>query len=903
LGIKNRILSGENKSKLRKINQTVNQVLDWADEYQSLNDKALIEKTVIFKERYQDGESLDALLPEVFAQVREACTRVLEMTPYPVQIVGGIVLHQGRIAEMKTGEGKTLAATMPAVLNAIAGKVHIVTVNNYLAKRDSEWMGKVYEFLGYSVGLVTRDIDRDQKKEMYSRDIIYATNNELGFDYLRDNMVISKGSLVQTTLDFAIIDEVDSILIDEARTPLIISGPGEKSTQLYELADRFVVKLKKGEIITDDFNNETRTGDFTVDEKDKTVTLTEDGVTKAERFFKITNLSDEEHTELNHHIKQALKARYMMKRDIDYVVQNSEVLIIDEFTGRLMIGRRYSDGLHQAIEAKEGVKVARESKTLATITFQNYFKMYKKLSGMTGTAKTEEAEFQGIYDLDAVVIPTNKPVIREDHNDVVYGTKNGKFRAVIEEISRVHKTGQPVLVGTISVETSEHLSKLLSGRGIKHEVLNAKFHEREADIVAQAGKFNAVTIATNMAGRGTDIVLGGNPDYMARRQLKAEHMTDDMIEAATSHADTEDADVLKARNRYNQLITEFKKETDKAHKQVIAQGGLYIIGTERHESRRIDNQLRGRAGRQGDPGASKFFISLEDDLMRLFGGDRVQSLIGGLNPDDNVPITLGLISKQIENAQKKIESRNFEIRKHVLEYDDVINKQRTIIYEQRRRVLEGEDIQSNIMDMIETVIAESLPLYCPANQYPEEWDIDGLERHFTEIFLPSGLKIVNRDMIEDLDIKTLTNQCHTLALKLYEAKEKYVSEEGMNMRDIERFVLLRVVDQKWMDHIDMMDQLKDGIRLRAYGQRDPIIEFRKEGFDMFEEMIANIQSETLRHLYFGRIQMKQPNEAPKGTSNQGGARTPVNAGKKIGRNAPCPCGSGEKYKNCCGKNE
>ena len=902
MGIKNRIFAGENKSKLKRINQVAESVIALEDEFKALSDRALVAKTADFKSRFDNGESLDSLLPEVFAQVREACTRVLEMTPYPVQIIGGIVLHQGRIAEMRTGEGKTLAATMPAVLNAIAGKVHIVTVNDYLAKRDSEWMGKVYQFLGYSVGLVTRSIDRAEKRMMYEKDIIYATNNELGFDYLRDNMVVSKSQLVQTALDFTIIDEVDSILIDEARTPLIISGAGEKSTRMYELADRFVVKLKKGEIITDDYNNETRTGDFTVDEKDKTVTLTEDGVTKAEQFFKVDNISDAEHTELNHHIKQALKARYMMKRDIDYVVQNGEVIIIDEFTGRLMIGRRYSEGLHQAIEAKEGVKVARESKTLATITFQNYFKMYNKLSGMTGTAKTEEDEFQGIYDLDVVEIPTNKQVIREDHNDVVYGTKRGKFRAVIEEVSRAHKTGQPVLVGTISVETSEHLSKLLSGRGIKHEVLNAKFHEKEADIVAQAGKYNAVTIATNMAGRGTDIVLGGNPDYLARRKLKSQGMSDEMIEAATSHADTDDTEILEARSSYNHLVAEFKKETDQAHEQVIAAGGLYIIGTERHESRRIDNQLRGRSGRQGDPGASKFFISLEDDLMRLFGGDRVQALVSGLNPDDDVPIQLGLISRQIENAQKKIEARNFEIRKHVLEYDDVINKQRTIIYEQRRRVLEGENIRDNIMDMLETFITESIPLYCPAGIYPEEWDIDGLERHFESVFLLPGQKVVDRKTIEDLDHKKVFNLFHDLALKIYEAKERYVVDQKMDMRAIERYVLLQVVDRKWMDHIDMMDQLKEGIRLRAYGQRDPIIEFRREGFDMFEEMIANIQSDTLRLMYFGQFKVQPQRTAPQGAANDGGQRAPASAGDKIGRNSPCPCGSGKKYKNCCGKN-
>jgi preprotein translocase subunit SecA len=908
LGIIEKIFAGENASRLKKVSKIADSVLELEEKFTSLSDKELSSKTKEYKDRFADGESLDDLLPEVFAQVREASVRVLEMKPYPVQVVGGIVLHQGRIAEMKTGEGKTLAATMPAVLNAIAGKVHIVTVNNYLAKRDSEWMGKIYRFLGYSVGLVTRDIDRELKNAMYECDIIYATNNELGFDYLRDNMVISKSQLSQTSLDFAIIDEVDSILVDEARTPLIISGAGEKSTQMYELADRFVIKLNKGKIETDDMGEETKTGDFIADEKDKTVTLTESGVSKAERFFKVGNISDAEHTELNHHIKQALKARNMMKRDVDYVVQNGEVVIIDEFTGRLMTGRRYSDGLHQAIEAKESVKVARESKTLATITFQNYFKMYSKLSGMTGTAKTEEAEFQGIYGLDVVEIPTNEPVIRDDSNDAVYGTKAGKFRAVVNEVSKAHKTGQPVLVGTISVETSEYLSKLLNGVGIKHEVLNAKYHQKEADIVAQAGKYKSVTIATNMAGRGTDIVLGGNPDFLARRDLKKNGMSEELIENATSHAETDDKKIADAREEYDRLVSKIKKETDTEHEKVISCGGLYIIGTERHESRRIDNQLRGRSGRQGDPGASKFFLSLEDDLMRLFGGERAQMLISGLNPADDVPIQIGLISKQIENAQKKIEARNFEIRKSVLQYDDVINKQRQIIYEQRKSVLEGEDIKQDILDMLETVVAESIPLYCNPGTFPEEWDIDGLERHFESVFLLKGHKVIDRKTIEDLTPESLHKQFLDLALNVYANKEKYVEESGENMRAIERFILLRTVDKKWMDHIDMMDQLKEGIRLRAYGQRDPIVEYRKEGFDMFEEMIHNIQSETLMYLYFGRFETRkaeQQQQQAKANANygDGGAKTPAKVGAKTGRNAPCPCGSGKKYKNCCGKNE
>ena len=904
MGVFDTIFAGENAGKLKKIDRMAEAVMALDEQYAAFSDHELIQKTADFKQRYADGETLDSLLPDVFAQVREAAYRVLGLKPYRVQVIGGIALHQGRIAEMKTGEGKTLAATMPAVLNAIAGSVHIVTVNDYLARRDSEWMGKIYRFLGYSVGLIIREIDQQKKKEMYQSDIIYGTNNEFGFDYLRDNMVSSKSQLVQSDLVFAIIDEVDSILIDEARTPLIISGAGEKSTQMYEMADRFVTKLTKGEVIEVDYKEEARTGDFIVDEKDKSVTLTEEGVTKAEQNFRVDNLSDVENTELNHHIKQALKARYMMKRDIDYVVQNGEVIIIDEFTGRLMIGRRYSDGLHQAIEAKERVKVARESKTLATITFQNYFKMYKKLSGMTGTAKTEEAEFQGIYNLDVVEIPTNKPVIREDAHDVVYGSKNGKFRAVVEQISHIHKTGQPLLVGTISVETSEYLSKLLNTRGIKHEVLNAKFHEKEADIIAQAGKYGSVTIATNMAGRGTDIVLGGNPDYMARHTLKKQGMDEMMIEAATSHAETEDSEILEARKQYAGLVQEYKKETDVEHQRVLDAGGLFIMGTERHESRRIDNQLRGRAGRQGDPGASMFFVSLEDDLMRLFGGDRVQNMLATLNPADDVPIQVGLISRQIENAQKKIEARNFEIRKNVLEYDDVMNKQRQIIYEQRRQVLEGADIQQNIMDMLETVVAESIPLYCPADLFPEEWDLDGLERHFENVFLPKGTRLFDRSKAEDLTLEKVSDTLMQTGLKFYEAKEKYFAEQGADMRGIERWVLLRVVDEKWMDHIDMMDQLKEGIRLRAYGQRDPIVEYRKEGFDMFEEMISNIQSDTLRMLYFGQLAKRpDPKEAPKGNANygDGGSKAQAKSDKKVGRNDPCPCGSGKKYKNCCGK--
>ncbi len=886
MGLLRNMIGGSNESKLKKIRKIADEVEALEKEFAPLSDEQLKAKTQEYKQRYEKGETLDDLLPEVFAQVREASVRVLGMRHFYVQLIGGIVLHQGRIAEMKTGEGKTLAATLAVCLNAIPGKgVHVVTVNDYLAKRDSEWMGKLYAFLGYSVGLVIHDIPGELRRENYSADIVYGTNNEFGFDYLRDNMVIHKGRMVQRELNFALIDEVDSILIDEARTPLIISGPGDKSTDMYDRVDKFVKLLKEEE-------------DFTVDEKQKAINLTEQGAEKSERAFNIENLSDIENTELNHHINQALKANNLMKRDIDYVVKDGQVIIVDEFTGRLMVGRRFSKGLHQAIEAKEHVSVKRESKTLATITFQNYFRMYSKLAGMTGTAKTEEDEFMGIYNLDVVEIPTNKPMIRQDNNDIIYGTEPGKFRAVVQEIQRVHETGRPILVGTVSVEKSEYLSNLLGKTGIRHNVLNAKNHEKEAIIVAQAGKKNAVTISTNMAGRGTDIILGGNPDFSARAEMMREGYTDEMIELAVGHAHTDDQEIIDARKRYSELVNMHKGTMQKEHDEVVKAGGLHIIGTERHESRRIDNQLRGRSGRQGDPGSSVFFISLGDDLMRLFGGERVQGIMGSVSKDDDVPLAFGLLTKQIENAQKKIEYRNFEIRKHVLQYDDVMNKQREIIYSQRRMVLTGKDVKQNIMDMLDTLIEESFPMYCPQGSFPEDWDVEGLSEYYNKIFLPKDIKLFEDVDREDLVHNTAIDSIKNLAYKLYEHKEKEIESEGQSMRDIERILLLRVVDQKWMAHIDEMDQLRQGIGLRAYGQRDPVVEYRREGFDMFEGMIHEIQEDTVSMVYHVKVTTKPMQQEPPKPIVK---KTVDSKGNKVGRNSPCPCGSGKKYKNCCGK--
>ena len=889
-----------NDAQLKPLMKIADQIDALEPQMEALSDSQLCGKTQEFRDRYKNGETLDHMLPEAFAVVREASRRTLGMRPFRVQMIGGIVLHQGRIAEMKTGEGKTLTATLPAYLNAIAGEgVHIVTVNDYLASFQGEEMGKLYRFLGLSVGIIVHDLTSEQRKAAYNADITYGTNNEMGFDYLRDNMVLYQKDMVQRGHAFAIVDEVDSILIDEARTPLIISGQGEKSTDMYEKADRFVARLRNEE-------------DYTVDEKDKAVIFTEEGSRKAEHAFGVENLSDPENNDLNHYLIQALKANVLMKRDVDYVVQNDQVVIVDEFTGRLMVGRRYSDGLHQAIEAKERVKVERESKTLATITFQNYFRMYKKLSGMTGTAKTEEAEFQGIYSLDVVQIPTNRPMIRNDMNDMIYRSKKGKYAAVVEEIIKRHATGQPVLVGTVSVEVSELLSRMLELRGVPHEVLNAKHHAREASIVAQAGHLGAVTIATNMAGRGTDILLGGNPDFMARRTMRQEEYPEEIIEAASGFNENVSEEVLQARKRYQELKAEYKKNTDVEHEKVVAVGGLHIIGTERHESRRIDNQLRGRAGRQGDPGSSQFFIALEDDLMRLFGGERIQPLVDRLGMDDNTPMEAGLLTKQIENAQKRIESRNFQMRKHVLQYDDVMNQQRGVIYGQRLQVLRGENVNSVIENMTHTLIDEATKRYL-AGETSKEWDVDGLRDYLERMCIPAGTVDANRDNLLSSGKDEAAEFLKKSAKRFYEEREAHFKEMGIDMRELERAILLRAVDLRWMDHIDAMDQLRDGIGLRAYAQRDPVNEYKLESYDMFEEMVRLIQEDTVRRLYQVRIEKAPERQAaakpmmagPAGSqaqSNRPVPRNPIKAGEKIGRNSPCPCGSGKKYKACCGRN-
>ena len=893
LGLVEKIFGSYSEREVKRLEPIADKVLSYEDQMAKLTDAELRAKTDEFKNRLKNGETLDDILPEAFAVVREAAWRTLKMKHFRVQVIGGIVLHQGRIAEMKTGEGKTLVATLPAYLNALEGKgVHIVTVNDYLAKRDRDWMGKIYEFLGLSVGVILHDMDPEERKKAYAADITYGTNNEFGFDYLRDNMVIYKEDMVQRGLNYAIVDEVDSILIDEARTPLIISGIAEKSTDMYKLADRFVRTLRKDE-------------DYVVDEKAKAVSLTEKGIVKAEKFFGIKNLADIENMEISHHINQALKAHAIMKRDIDYVVKDGQVIIVDEFTGRLMFGRRYSEGLHQAIEAKEGVKVERESKTLATITFQNYFRMYKKLAGMTGTAQTEEQEFRAIYGLDVVVIPTNKPMIRIDHPDVIYKTEEAKFKAVVEDIVEHHKKGQPVLVGTISIEKSEKLSAMLKKRGIPHQVLNAKYHEKEAEIIAQAGRKGAVTIATNMAGRGTDILLGGNPEFIAKKKMHEEGYSKEIINEAAGYGPVSGEEVKKARERYFELLEEAKKETEKEHDEVVKLGGLYIIGTERHEARRIDNQLRGRAGRQGDPGESRFYISLEDDLMRLFGSERVKNMMDSLGIDDDQPIEHKILTKQIEQAQKKVEGINFDTRKHVLQYDDVMNKQREIIYAQRRKVLEGENLKESILEMVKSIIERNVEIYTAGSKYPEEWDIKGLLNHLYDMFLEKDSVVIDVD-IDRLDKDVLADIIYEEAVRQYEKKEAEIGPE--QMREIERIVLLRVVDTKWMDHIDEMDQLRQGIGLRAYGQVDPLIEYKKIAFDMFEDLIQSIQEDTVKFLYHIQINkdnMIQREQVAKPVSTNVDAeekKQPVVKGKKVGRNDPCPCGSGKKYKKCCGAN-
>ena len=891
-------LRGSNEKEVRRVKPLVDKIEALEPTFQAMTDEELRGQTARFRERLSAGETLDDLLPEAFAAAREAAVRTLGQRPFRMQLVGAIVLHQGRIAEMRTGEGKTLTAALPAYLNALTGNgVHIVTVNDYLARFHSEWMGKVYRFLGLSVGLIEHDLSSEARKIAYGSDITYATNNELGFDYLRDNMATYKERMVQRALNFAIVDEVDSILIDEARTPLIISGQGDKSTEMYARADRFVQRLRSEE-------------DYTRDEKQKTVVLTEEGVRKAEQAFTVENLTETANTELHHHILQALKANTMMKRDVDYVVKDGQVVIVDEFTGRLMTGRRYSEGLHQAIEAKEHVKVERESKTLATITFQNYFRMYKKLSGMTGTAKTEEDEFLGIYKLDVVTIPTNKPMIRKDLNDSVYTTEKGKFLAVADEVEKRHKTGQPVLVGTVSVEKSEHVARLLDNRGIPHVVLNAKFHEKEAEIIAQAGKHSAVTIATNMAGRGTDILLGGNPEFMARHRMKQLGYEETLIEEAIGHAEDVPDEVKEARKLFQELYAQYRVETDREHEEVIALGGLHILGTERHESRRIDNQLRGRSGRQGDPGSSQFFISLEDDLMRLFGSDRIQPLIERLKIEENQAIEYSILSKQIEGAQKKVEARNFDIRRSVLQYDDVMNQQRELIYRQRREVLEGDDIKTRIDDMRDTLI-EDVVKRLVANEVDDTtWDVPGIAEYLERICLKQGDSKAAFDSLERYDRESYKQALLERSVAFYEEREKMISEVGIDMREFERVALLGAVDRRWMDHIDAMDQLRDGIGLRAYGHKDPIVEYKIEGFEMFEEMIRMIQEDTLRRLYMAvlvrppeRKEVATPVAATHGTDAGASQKKPAKAGEKVGRNAPCPCGSGKKYKECCGKGQ
>ena len=888
-----KMLGGGNEAQLKKLQKPTDEVMALEEEYRRLTDEQLQAKTAEFRERLKKGETEDDILPEAFATVREAADRVLGMRPYRVQVLGGIVLHQGRIAEMKTGEGKTLVSTMPAYLNALRGEgVHIVTVNDYLARRDSEWMGKVHRFLGLSVGLIVHDLDSKERQAAYACDITYGTNNELGFDYLRDNMVIRRSDLVQRGHAFAIVDEVDSILIDEARTPLIISGQGEKSTELYDKADAVVRTMKVGV-------------HFEIEEKKKAITLTDEGARKAEMAFGIDNINDPENSELNHHVNCALRAHFIMKRDVDYVVQNGQVIIVDEFTGRLMIGRRYSEGLHQAIEAKEHVKVERESKTLATITFQNYFRMYRKLSGMTGTAKTEEAEFQGIYALDVVEIPTNRENIRQDLQDVVYKNKNAKFNAVVATIEEHHATGQPLLVGTISVEISEMLSAMLRKKGIQHEVLNAKNHAKEAEIVAQAGHWGAVTIATNMAGRGTDILLGGNPEFMARKALRQENqdLEDEVIEEAVGHSEHVSEEVLATRKRYNELYAKFKAETDKEHERVLKTGGLHIIGTERHESRRIDNQLRGRSGRQGDPGSTQFFISLEDDLMRLFGSERIGVIVDRLGLQEDEPLTAGLLTKQIENAQKRIEGRNFEARKHVLEYDDVMNRQREVIYGQRHRVLMGENVKDSILRMADHVVDFAAGRWMNGDD-PGEWEWREATNYLENLCCHHGVLEQNRALAEenpDRFFEALKED----ARAFYAEREKMLEEIHVDMREVERVMLLRSVDSRWMDHIDAMDQLRDGIGFRAYSGKNPVTEYQIEASHMFEELNHLIREDTVRRVYQTkvqvtpeRVQTAKPVEARLAGD---GPRQPrkVKASAKIGRNDPCPCGSGKKYKNCC----
>lgn len=922
MSILNKIFKSYSEKEVKRVKPIVDKINGLEGEMAKLSDSKLRAKTDHFKNQLKEGKTLDDILPEAFAVVREASKRVLGMRHFDVQLIGGIILHQGRIAEMKTGEGKTLVATLPVYLNALEGKgVHVITVNDYLAKRDSEWMGKLYKFLGLSVGLVIAGMEPKEKQEAYNADITYGTNNEFGFDYLRDNMVIYKDQLVQRGLHYAIIDEIDSILIDEARTPLIISGRANESSDLYKKADNFVRRLTPKVIVEEDVKDfdqaeDNEKYDYIVDLKAKSASLTQKGIKKAEDAFGLENFNDLENSTLVHHVNQALRAHGIMKKDIDYIVKDGEVLIVDEFTGRIMYGRRYNNGLHQAIEAKEHVKIADESKTLATITFQNLFRMYDKLSGMTGTAMTEEAEFEEIYNLDVVAIPTNKPMIRKDENDVIYKNEDAKYRAIVESIKESHKKGQPVLVGTVSIEKSEKLSKLLKKEGIKHEVLNAKYHEKEAEIIAQAGKFGAVTIATNMAGRGTDIMLGGNSEFLAKEEMKKNKISKELIEEANTYYETDDKDILNAREQFKKLVQKYEEQIKEEKQKVIDAGGLKIIGTERHESRRIDNQLRGRSGRQGDIGESKFYIGLDDDLMKIFGGDAITKVYNTLGADENMPIESRIISNAVENAQKKVEGRNFSIRKNVLKYDDVMNAQREIIYKQRREVLDGENIHDNIVNMIEFV-ADNIPnMFIENGEEGTEnkLNIESLNNEITTIF---GIDMLDYIKEHQNKPEEIADELKKKALEIYKQKEEEITAE--QMRELERVVMLKVVDEKWMNHIDSMDELKNGIGLRAYGQKDPVVQYRLEGFDMFDEMINDIKFDVTKILMHIRQQgeikrqetVKITGEALEAIhSVDGGAkigtdvdRTVRNDGPKVGRNDPCPCGSGKKYKNCCGRNQ
>jgi len=918
MGFLDTLLGNTSTSRLKKLQPYIKQISDMEPQLKAMTDEQLRGQTAILRERLKNGATLDDIMVEAFATVREAAVRTVDMRHFDVQLLGGMVLHQGRISEMKTGEGKTLVATLPAYLNALSGGgVHVVTVNDYLAKRDAHWMGKIYRFLGMTVGCVVNGMERAEKQAAYNADITYGTNNEFGFDYLRDNMVVFREHMVQRELSYAIIDEVDSILVDEARTPLIISGEGEESSEMYIEANRFVRGLSRGSDLTQQSSSDRmlgeqvpEDGDYQCDIKKRTVQLTAQGITKAEQRFNIENLGDPANMEVNHHIVQALRANALFVRDKDYVVQDGEVLIVDEFTGRLMIGRRYSEGLHQALEAKEGVKVEKENQTLATITLQNYFRMYKKLSGMTGTAKTEESEFMSIYDLDVVEIPTNKPLRRTDMEDAIFPTEKGKFDAIVEGIKKIHATGQPVLVGTISVERSEYLSSRLTRIGIPHEVLNAKQHAKEAEIVAQAGKKAQVTIATNMAGRGTDILLGGNPDFLSRRDMRNEGMEDWLIEEAVGHAETEDEEILAARAKYQSLYNMHKAVTTREHDEVESLGGLFILGTERHESRRIDNQLRGRAGRQGDRGSTQFFVSFEDELMRRFGGERVTGLLNRFTTADEqgeIRLEMKMLTRQIEAAQKRVESMNFETRKNVLKYDDVMNKQREIIYGQRRRVLMGEDVSDSIKTMIYGTIDSIMQQKCNPHAPKESWDLTALSQELCRLTLTPARPLISEDERKKLSYEEIQQKLYAFADSAYALTEERLKQAGIDMRENERVLLLRVVDEHWMEHIDSMDQLKQGIGLRSYGQKDPVYAYTSEGFEMFDAMVDEIREQTVRNLYMmqvtggplHRVQLAKPIE-PKGESaNASYSRSE----KKVGRNDPCPCGSGKKYKNCHGKNE